>query len=131
MPPLAAWLGQFALPSVLAIVATYVALYLTQAPLLRRSVARDVRVPRLSSGGRTAAYGIGGTAVVLLTASALDSRLGLPTCLAGCATAAIVLLRKREPPWPLVKGISWSVLPLVAGLFVLVEGVEQTGVLGH
>jgi arsenical pump membrane protein len=129
MPPLAAWLSQFALPSVLAIAATYLVLYLTQASSLRARVARDIRVPHLSSGGRMTAYGIGGTGVVLLIASALDTRLGLPTCLAGCATAAIVLLRKREPPWHLVKGISWSVLPLVAGLFVLVEGVEQTGVL--
>ena len=129
MPPLAVWLGQFALPSTLAIVATYVALYLTQAPLLHRRLARNIRAPLLSSGGRMTAYSIGGTGVVLLTASALDTRLGLPTCLAGCATAVIVLLRKREPPWHLVKGISWSVLPLVAGLFVLVEGVEQTGVL--
>jgi arsenical pump membrane protein len=129
MPPLAAWLSQFALPSVLAIVATYVVLYLTQASLLRASVASDIRVPLLSSGGRMTAYGIGGSGAVLLIASALDTRLGLPTCLAGCATAAIVLLCKREPPWRLVKGISWSVLPLVAGLFVLVEGVEHTGVL--
>jgi arsenical pump membrane protein len=28
----------------------------------------------------------------------------------------------------LVRGISWGVLPLVAGLFVLVEGLEKTGV---
>ena len=29
----------------------------------------------------------------------------------------------------MLKDISWSVLPLVAGLFVLVEGVDQAGVL--
>lgn len=53
MPPPASWLAQFALPSVLSIVATYVVLYLTQAPQLRASVAKDLPVPRLSSGGRT------------------------------------------------------------------------------
>ena len=31
----------------------------------------------------------------------------------------------------MIREISWSVLPLVAGLFVLVEMLEQTGVVGH
>jgi arsenical pump membrane protein len=51
----------------------------------------------------------------------------LPTCLAGLATAAIVLLIKREAPWGIIRDISWSVLPLVAGLFVLVEALDRTG----
>jgi arsenical pump membrane protein len=41
-----------------------------------------------------------------------------------------VFLRKREAPWDVLKDISWGVLPLVAGLFVLVEGLNRTGVLG-
>jgi arsenical pump membrane protein len=41
----------------------------------------------------------------------------------------IVLLRKREAPWATLRHISWSVLPLVAGLFVLVEAVQSTGLL--
>jgi arsenical pump membrane protein len=35
----------------------------------------------------------------------------------------------RDPPLPILKDVSWSVLPLVAGLFVLVAGLNQTGVL--
>jgi len=31
----------------------------------------------------------------------------------------------------LISGISWSVLPLVAGLFVLVEMLAQTGVIAQ
>jgi arsenical pump membrane protein len=130
MPPLNAWLSQFALPSVLALGATYVTLRCTQASVLRQRVVTDIVAPPLSHGGRLAAYGIGGTAVVLVLVSALDTPLGLPTCLAGCTTAAIVLLHKRESPRHLVTGVSWSVLPLVAGLFVLVAGLEEVGVLG-
>jgi arsenical pump membrane protein len=40
-----------------------------------------------------------------------------------------ILALKRATPWPILRDISWSVLPLVAGLFVLVEGVRNTGVL--
>ncbi|MBV8653059.1 MAG: arsenic transporter [Alphaproteobacteria bacterium] len=129
MPPLFEWLARFALPSVLSIAATYVALRLTQATALGRDGATEIAVPPLSSGGRLAAWGIGATAIVLIGASAADIRLGLPTCLAGMATACIVMLRGRAEPWRLVKGVSWAILPLVAGLFVLVEGLVHTGVI--
>jgi arsenical pump membrane protein len=42
-----------------------------------------------------------------------------------------VLLRKREAPWATLKGMSWSVLVLVAGLFVLVEALQYTGVVAQ
>jgi len=42
---------------------------------------------------------------------------------------AAVLVTARQSPLPILKDVSWSVLPLVAGLFVLVEGLNQTGVL--
>ena len=42
---------------------------------------------------------------------------------------ATVLVTARQSPLPILKDVSWSVLPLVAGLFVLVEGLNQTGVL--
>jgi arsenical pump membrane protein len=66
---------------------------------------------------------------VLIAASAMDRDLGLPTLIAGAAVTALVLLIKRQSPWPVLKDISWSVLPLVAGLFILVEGLNRTGVL--
>ena len=130
MPPLRHWLIQFGLPAVLAIMATYVALRWTQRRVLRQVIATEVPRPRLLSGGRLAAGGIVATAFVLLTASALDRPLGLPTFLAGGLTVAIVLLHRRVAPWALLRGVSWSVLPLVAGLFVLVAGVGRTGLLG-
>jgi arsenical pump membrane protein len=40
-----------------------------------------------------------------------------------------VLVIARQSPLPILRDISWSVLPLVAGLFVLVAGLNQTGVL--
>jgi arsenical pump membrane protein len=54
----------------------------------------------------------------------------MPTFAAGTTTALAILLRRRRPgPSALLREISWSVLPLVAGLFVLVAGVEHTGAL--
>jgi arsenical pump membrane protein len=129
MPPLSQWLPSYLLPSTLAIVATYGALRWTQRNALDRQIAKDAPRPALSAAGKTAAFGIAATAVVLLASSALDVRLGLPTALAGAATATIVLLSDRTNPWILLKNISWGILPLVAGLFVLVEALNKTGLI--
>lgn len=128
MPPLGAWLASFALPSVLAIGATFVALRWIERDRLAMSCESDVEPLVLSRGGAVALAGIVATAAVLVTVSALDMELGLPTCLAGIATTALVCIGGRRSPLPIARDVSWSVLPLVAGLFVLVEGLDHTGV---
>jgi arsenical pump membrane protein len=129
MPLLSEWLRYFALPSAVAIVATYVSLRLTQRRALDARVADVDEMPPLAAGGKLAAAGIGLTAVALLGASALGRDLGLPTFVAGSLVTIIVLLIGRRSPVPILKDVSWSVLPLVAGLFILVEGLNRTGVL--
>ncbi len=129
MPSLLQWLPRYLLPSVLSIVATYALLRWTQRNALKQTVAADVPVPPLSGGGRTAALGIAATAIVLLVSSAMDVQLGFPTAIAGALTAVVVLIRRRTAPWGTIKGISWSVLPLVAGLFVMVEALDKTGLI--
>ncbi|MBK3398998.1 MULTISPECIES: arsenic transporter [Methylobacterium] len=131
MPPLTRWLALFGLPSLLAIGTTYLVLRLTQnGTLKQQSVATDVEATALSRTGIVAGLGIVATGAVLIGASALGRDLGLPTFVAGLATTLIVLaLRRGSGAVEVVKDVSWSVLPLVAGLFVLVEALEKTGVL--
>ena len=127
MPPLLQWLPQYILPSIFSIVATFFVLRFTQRKSLRQSIAIDIPVPELSKGGKTALFGILATAIVLLTASAFNIELGLPTAITGILTAVIVILRAHKNPLLILKGVSWSVLPLVAGLFVIVEALNTTG----
>jgi arsenical pump membrane protein len=129
MPPLGHWLYQFALPSLASIFVTYVLLRFTQRKALDQEIAENLKTKPLSTGGKCVAIGIGLTAVALLAASALDRQLGLPTFVAGTAVTVVVLLIGRQSPFAVLRDISWGVLPLVAGLFILVEGVEQTGIL--
>jgi arsenical pump membrane protein len=129
MPPLQQWLPAYLLPSVLAIAATYIVLRWTQRHALDQPLANEVPVPMLTAAGKTAAVGIAATACVLLASSAADIQLGLPTAIAGALTAVIVLIRERKPPWKVLRDMSWGVLPLVAGLFVLVEALAKTGVI--
>jgi arsenical pump membrane protein len=128
MPPLSSWLARFCIPSILSMGATFIALRLAQRASLRQSIADHVDAPLLSRAGRLTAWGIAAAVVTLLTASGFGVRLGVPTMLAGAATAGIVLATERRALWELLRHISWSVLPLVAGLFVLVEGLVRTGV---
>ncbi|WP_152046576.1 arsenic transporter [Aureimonas psammosilenae] len=127
MPPLAEWLARFALPSMVAILVTFWLLRWTQAKDLAGETSRDVAIPHLSLGGRIAAVGIVVTAIVLLSSSALGADLGTPTAIAGGLTALAVVIGERSSPWPMVKGVSWSTLLLVAGLFVIVRALEISG----
>ncbi|TPG67276.1 arsenic transporter [Hymenobacter nivis] len=128
MPPLLAWLPRYILPSAIAIAATYFLLLRTQRAELGTDIAEDIEIPTLARGGQVALAGIGVTAVALLVSSGLGLELGLPTALTGGLTALIVLVTARKSPAEIVKNVSWSVLPLVAGLFVLVEALNKTGV---
>jgi arsenical pump membrane protein len=129
MPPLAQWLYHFTLPSIASILVTYAALRFTQRRALTQAVSEPPVSRPLSLGSKCVALGIGATAVTLLVASALDRQLGLPTFVAGTIVTVVVLLIGRQSPVAVVRDVSWSVLPLVAGLFILVEGVQQTGIL--
>jgi arsenical pump membrane protein len=129
LPPLGVWLARFALPSVAAIVLTYVLLRALQRLPLRAQLSASVQMPVLSEGGRFAAGGIAVTAAVLLLASARGLALGLPTFVAGALSVLAALWRTRAAPGPLLRGVAWGILPLVAGLFALVAAVERTGLL--
>jgi arsenical pump membrane protein len=123
LPHLLTWLGQFLLPACVAILATFALLRFTQRTALRQAIEIPAERPVLSSGARRTGFGLIFTALLLMAASAFGFSLGLPTFLASILTLALV----RANPVPLLKHISWSILPLVAGLFVMVAALDRTG----
>jgi arsenical pump membrane protein len=128
MPHLLDWLRQFALPSIASVVVTYLVLRVAlRRALDEEHLERTMPRPVLSHGGKLTAWGIAAIGAVLVTASAMDVPLGLPTFLCGVITAGAVLALVRQSPWPLLKDIAWGVLPLVAGLFVMVEALVKIG----
>jgi arsenical pump membrane protein len=127
MPSLLRWLAMFSIPSLVAIIITYA--------ILRWYCHAEISVPcegstsdaGLSEMGKISLFGIAAVAIVLLTASALEMNLGLPTFLASTAVTLIIAIRSRSNPIRLAREISWSILPLVAALFVIVEAVKSAG----
>jgi arsenical pump membrane protein len=122
MPPLWVWLGRFLVPAVLAVGVTFGVLFATQRRALG-VVSVPVERVRLSKAGLRVGLGLVGTAGMLLLASGLGWPLGTPTF-----GAAVLVWLSAGAPWVAVKHISWSTLLLVAGLFVLVMGLDFIGV---
>ncbi|MDQ6814487.1 MAG: arsenic transporter [Bacteroidota bacterium] len=129
MPPLLQWLPRYILPSLLSIIATFFILGFTQRKALRQKIISNMPAAKLSKGGKMAGVGIIITGITLIGASAEDIQLGVPTAIAGVLTSLIVIVLAGKKPWTIIKGISWSVLPLVAGLFVIVEALNKTGLI--
>jgi arsenical pump membrane protein len=129
MPPLGRWLLTFSLPSLVSILFTFVVLRWLARKLLRGPVKTSADGKPLSSSGKLTIFGIGVLAITLMTASALNFDLGAPACAAGLCVAAAVSVRDHNTPREIAREISWSVLPLVAGLFVIVEAINSAGAL--
>ena len=129
LPTLSAWVARFALPSLLSIVATYAVLRLLGRRDLAEPIGDPAERPRLSEPGRLAAGGVVLVSAVLLASSAAGIPLGLPTLMAASLVCTANAVLKREAPWPVLAGVTWSIVPLVAGLFVIVRSLQHTGLL--
>jgi arsenical pump membrane protein len=129
LPPLGVWVRIFLLPSLIAIVATYFLLRF----LSRRDLQEHYQVPKvpieLNGRGRLAITLLALSAMALIAASEYGADLGAPTAVAGLATVALVAWKDRSIPIKVAKDVTWSVLLLVAGLFVIVEAMSQAGML--
>jgi arsenical pump membrane protein len=129
LPPLLPWLRTFFVPSLCSIAATWVALRLIESRELKGTVEDGSEVAKLSREGHLAAWGIVGTGMILLAASGFGLDLGLPTCVAAMIAVMVTTRAKGHALGEIAKSVSWSVLPLVAGLFVLVEALNRAGAL--
>jgi arsenical pump membrane protein len=129
LPPLGSWLTIFLFPSVVSVAVTYFCLrYLCRKPLASQIQSHEDSVP-LRHAGRLALAGLIFASLVLFTASALGIGLGIPTCAAAVASLILVSVKDRGILKRAALDIAWSILPLVAGLFVLVEALNSAGLL--
>ena len=116
-------------PSVASVLITFLYLSWISRKELRGECQRDPNSVSLSEGGKFALAALLLAAAALIASSALGLALGAPTCGAAIFAMAVVTFRDRTITLRVVKGVSWSVLPLVAGLFVIVEALQYAGLL--
>lgn len=129
LPALGDWLRQLGLPALGSVLATFAVLRWRMRADLRGGYAVPPAPHALGRTGRYAAWGVGATAVALVAASALGQDLGTVTFAVATLAVAAVLAAKRESPIHVLRHVAWSVLVLVAALFILVAAVERTGLL--
>ena len=130
MPHLALWLHLFGLASVFSLVATYLLLWLTQRGQIRSLVLKPEIMLSLTFGGKCSLAALGGVVLLLVLAAGLGWPLGATTFGLGIGCVGLVCMLVRQHPWPVVRGVSWGVLPLVAGLFVMVGALDASGITG-
>ena len=131
MPPLGRWLASFLVPSLLSIATTYFVLRFYFRKELAPKIECEPEDAPLPPAGRLVLWGLGLVVAVLLSASAFDIDLGLPTCIAALVITGVVCIKEKSNPLKLAKEISWPTLLLVAGLFVMVDAVESVGALRY
>jgi arsenical pump membrane protein len=129
IPPLGTWLHIFVLPSLAAVIVTYSCLRWLSRRELSENLIPEIRGVALSSEGKLALTGLIVAAVALVVSSAIGISLGLPTCCAAVFAVALVMWHDVRIPLRIAKGVSWSILPFVAGLFVIVEALQHAGLL--
>jgi len=129
MPPLGQWLLTFGLPSLASILLTFLILRWLVKKLLEGRVRTSISGGALSVNGQMTLCGIGFLAIVLMSASAMNRDLGAPACVSGLLVASVVSIRDNSAIKEIAKEIPWSVIPLVAGLFVIVEALNGAGAL--
>src|SRR5258708_22876996 len=120
LPTLLTWLRMFLLPSGVAILATYVITRLLFRKTLQGVVSSSLEDIRLSIAGKCTLLGIIAIAGLLMFCSATGQSLGVTICITAFAITLVITLWDRQALFPVGRRVSWSLLPLVAGLFVFV-----------
>jgi arsenical pump membrane protein len=122
LPALLPWFRAFLLPSLAAIAITYLLLWLVWRKELTGAIGETTPPPPLHGSGKRAAWALLLAAFVLVAASASGARLGLPVI-----AAAVVAGLIADDTMRAVRSVAWGVLPLVAGLFIIVESLDAVG----
>lgn len=131
MPTLLNWLKLFGLSSLASIIVTFIVLRIWFRESLRSSLPyyAGIKIEALNPYGKLTAFGLIFAVAVLIYASAMSWDLGLPTFLLAHFILLGLTFAKRRFPKEILNHISWGVILLVAGLFIIVEATNQAGAL--
>jgi arsenical pump membrane protein len=128
LPRLGAWLGAFALSSALAVAATYAALWLASRGDLSGSFAEQLAGSEpLSGSGRVAGSCAALSAFALVALNAMGLEIGVPALICGLASLSVVSLLRPAAFLRDLRAVNYTIVPLVAGLFVIVAALDASG----
>ena len=129
LPVLGEWLRIFLLPSMAAVGMTFLVLWWHSRKNLLPPIHDGASPATLDDLGRRAGIGILLAASALLTTSALGGPVGPATFLAGILAMFFVARTDGRVMAAALRSVSWSIIPLVAGLFAMVAALQRVGAL--
>lgn len=129
LPALGEWLRIFLLPSVAAIGMTFLVLWWHSRNDLLPPIPDGKSVATLDARGRRAAIGVLLAATALLVTSALGGPVGPATFIAAILAMFFVARTDGSVMAAALRSVSWGVIALVAGLFVIVAALREVGIM--
>lgn len=129
LPTLLPWLHWFGLASIASVLCTYLLLTVVFRRTIGRPIKCELHDRRLSSRGVLSFALTAFSAAVLVAAAALGRPIGFTALALAVVDAAVLIALDRSVAVALARKTSWSIIPLVAGLFVLLQGLSRSGVL--
>jgi arsenical pump membrane protein len=129
LPTLGQWMHLFLLPASCALLITFFLLWWRSRKDLRMPLDDGIKPPSLNTMGRRAGIGVLLAAAALLTTSAMGGRVGAVAAISGVAVMLFVAGTNGRIMLAALRKMSWKILPLVAGLFVIVEALNGVGAL--
>ncbi len=129
LPTVVPWMAAFALPSFAAVTCTYLVLRYAQRREVERSFLDRDGTPGLGLSGRAALITVFGSAALIVVAAGFGWPVGRVAFVLGTISLFVVALRDASTFRRVIGETHWSIIPLVAGLFVIIEALDRTGVL--
>jgi arsenical pump membrane protein len=129
LPALFPWLGSFGFAAIAALAVTYALLQLAFRAKLHKPIPPTAPAAPMPSRARLAGFLVALCAAGMVLAAAMGWNVGVAALLLSLAAAAALAVRDPAILPPAARGLPWQILPLVAGLFVVVDALDRSGVL--
>lgn len=131
LPTLGPWIAAFGFASLASIGATYLLLRYAMRRELCSRVEPDGEPAVLTQSGKAALVTVTISSVLVILAAAFERPVGATAAIVAAASVVIVAFFDRTTVARVVRESAWSIVPLVAGLFVLVRALDRTGILKY
>lgn len=129
-PALIVWLQAFGVAAFAAVGLTFVVLYaLFRKTLAQNDVSSAQPHRSLNRRQRVALAVVLASAAALVATAAFGGSIGVASAVCGAVSLIAVALFDRSAPPAVLQRVSWSIVPLVAALFVLVQALDENGAL--
>jgi arsenical pump membrane protein len=129
LPRFWTWLSAFGLPSLVAVASTYAVLWFLYRRSLQGPLDQPASSVTLDKTGKRAAAAVTISVLLLIAGAGLGWPVGLMASALGASALALVAIFEGRIAQRVVAESPWSIILLVAGLFIIVAALDAGGML--